>query len=809
MNPSKKYLCIHGHFYQPPRENAWLETIETQDSAAPFHDWNARINFECYAPNAAARILDEEGYIIDISNNYSQISFNFGPTLLSWMEVADPVTYAAIQEADRLSLDRFNGHGSALAQVYSHLIMPLASLRDKQTQVAWGIRDFEYRFGRQPEGIWLAETAVDTETLEVLVDHGITFTVLAPRQAKAVRAGNEHDWIELEPATVDPRRPYRCLLPSGREITLFFYDGHVSQGVAFEGLLNDGRAFAHRIINTLDGSDDVQIAHIATDGESYGHHHSKGEMALANCLRHVEEHEGVTLTNYGAFLAEHPATWEVKIHENSSWSCVHGVERWRSNCGCNSGGRPGWTQAWRAPLRQTLDWLRDELNPVFEEKAAKWLNDPWAARDDYIDIILDRSKKSRTAFLEKHIDKKLNEEDRTTLLRLLELQRNLILMYTSCGWFFDEISGIETNQILQYANRAIYYAKQVSGIDLSGEFRTRLAEAPSNVYDNGATSYEKNVEPSAVNLERVGMHFAVSSIFEKDIEELPLFNYRAETEVFDRLEAGEQVLVIGRVSIRSRITRSRKQFSFAALHLGQQNIIGNLNTNMPAEQFEEMRQLATEAFRTPDLGRAIGIMQEYLGSEKFSIWHLFRDEKRKAFRDITQRSLERTELSFRNIYNQNYQLMAGMRNSNIPIPQAYLAATQYILNHDLLRALRSPEANLREIHQLVNEFNNWDILITNVSELKLAASERLYQEMQLLADSEMDVARLINLIELLKMQDELGLFIDLWKSQNEFISMLRGYESGEWVFAGEEWRNAFLALGEQLKVRVQASSVKS
>ena len=802
MDPDKKYLCIHGHFYQPPRENAWLETIETQDSASPFHDWNERINFECYAPNAAARILDDEGYIIDITNNYSRISFNFGPTLLSWMENADPVTYAAIQEADRMSQELFDGHGSALAQVYSHLIMPLANKRDKHTQVAWGLRDFEYRFGRKAEGIWLAETAVDTETLEVLVDFDIKFTVLAPRQAKAVRESTEHDWINLEPATVDPRRPYRCLLPSGREIALFFYDGHVSQGVAFEGLLNDGRAFAHRIMNTLDDNEEVQIAHIATDGESYGHHHSKGEMALANCLRFVEENDGITLTNYGAFLEKHPPTWEVEIHEDSSWSCVHGVERWRSNCGCNSGGRPGWTQAWRAPLRETLDWLRDELNPLFEEKAAELIRSPWDARNAYIDIILNRTKANRQKFYDEFAKSELTDEQKTSLLRLLEMQRNLILMYTSCGWFFDEISGLETNQILQYANRAIYYARQVSGLDLTEDFIKRLAEAPSNVHENGAVSYQKNVIPTAVDLARVGMHFAVSSVFEENIEDVPLFNYRAKCEVLERLEAGEQRLVMGRVVIRSRITRSRKEFSFAALHLGQQNIIGNLSTTLPLEQFQEMVPLATEAFRTPDLGRVIGYIQEYLGNEKFSIWHLFRDEKRKVFQQITDISQQEAERSFRAIYNRNYQLMTGMLNTDIPIPQAYKAAIQYILNRDLYQAFHTPELNLRQLRQLVDEFNTWDVLLTNVSELKLAASKRLFDEMECLADSEMALPRLKNLIEILKMQDELGLFVDLWKSQNEFFYLLKGYQSGKWVFANEEWESAFLELGELLKVRV-------
>ncbi|MCB0636913.1 MAG: DUF3536 domain-containing protein, partial [Lewinella sp.] len=446
MDPKKKYCCIHGHFYQPPRENAWLETIEVQDSAAPYHDWNERINFECYAPNAKARILDDEGYIIGIENNYADISFNFGPTLLSWMEKADPATYEAIIAADKIGQERY-GHGGAIAQVYSHLIMPLANERDKRTQVAWGLRDFERRFGRPATGIWLAETAVDTDTLEILVDFGLAYTILAPRQAKAVKAPGAKEWTELAPGTVDPRRPYLCRLPSGRSISLFFYDGHVSQAVAFEGLLNDGRLLADRLVGTLDESGEVQLGHIATDGESYGHHHPKGEMALAGCLRHLREHEGVTLTNYAAFLEEHPPKWEARIYDNSSWSCVHGVERWRSDCGCNSGGHMGWNQAWRGPLRAALDWLRDELVPIFTERTAPFLVDPWKGRDAYIDVILDRSGDALATFLDHQVKNPLSDDECTTLLRLLEMQRHAVLMYTSCGWFFDEISGLETNQI--------------------------------------------------------------------------------------------------------------------------------------------------------------------------------------------------------------------------------------------------------------------------------------------------------------------------------------------------------------------------
>ena len=388
-----RYLCIHCHFYQPPRENPWLESIELQESAYPYHDWNERITAECYAANASSRILTADNRIIRIVNNYSRISFNFGPTLLSWLEEHAPDTYQAILTADKESQQRCSGHGNAIAQVYNHMIMPLANRRDKQTQVVWGIGDFEHRFGRKPEGMWLAETAVDVETLEVLAEHDIKFTVLAPSQALHERRAGTTKFKNVEGGKIDPTRPYICNLPSGRSINLFFYDGPISRAVAFEGLLDNGETFANRLLSGFaDNRRWAQLMHIATDGETYGHHHSKGDMALAYALHHIESNNLAKLTNYGEYLEINPPTHEVEIVENTAWSCVHGVGRWSRDCGCNSGGKPGWNQAWRAPLRAAFDYLRDELAPEYERKASELLHDPWQARDEYINVVLDRDE---------------------------------------------------------------------------------------------------------------------------------------------------------------------------------------------------------------------------------------------------------------------------------------------------------------------------------------------------------------------------------------------------------------------------------
>lgn len=805
-----KYICIHGHFYQPPRENAWLEVIEQQETAAPFHDWNERINFECYATNGTARILDEENKIINIVNNYARISFNFGPTLLSWMETADPFTYRAILEADALSLKYFSGHGSAIAQVHSHLILPLANARDKETQVIWGIRDFEYRFKRKPEGMWLAETAVNTETLEVLANHGILYTILAPRQAKALRRIGENTWNDVVFEGIDTRIPYLCKLPSGKQIALFFYNGRIAQDVAFNGLLNNGKSFAQRLISAFDSNDESQLVHIATDGESYGHHHRYGEMALADCLNYVEEKNNVSLTNYGEYLQKFPPQFEVLIHENSSWSCAHGVERWRNDCSCNTGGHPSWNQQWRGPLRNALDWLRDELGPIYEQYASRLIKDPWAARNDYIKVMLDRKEESVRDFISRFALRELTKKEKTQLLRLMELQRNALLMYTSCGWFFDEVSGIETNQILQYACRAIIFAHQISDRALEPEFMARLSLAPSNLphIGNASVSYERNVLPHKVDLVRVGMHYAVSSLFEKYPQRLEFFNFIATSELFDRIEAGRQILALGRTVVRSKVTHSEKHFSFAVLYLGQLNIIGNISVNMEKGIFDELHQKINLAFNNGDLGAVIGLMQTYFGSEKYSIWHLFRDEKQKIINQITLGNLTSVENDFRNIYQDNYQLMTAIQQSNVMVPEGYKSAVQYVLNADLQRLFENNVLDINDFKHIMNEFKKWNVSISNKRAFKLTASERIDREIRQMEQTELSLTRLQSFNDILETLNQLDIKPDIWKSQNTYFNLLKDYENDFRHYPNAEWKKAFLRLGNLLMVRTNRVAEK-
>ncbi len=798
---SNHYICIHGHFYQPPRENAWLEVIEVQDSAHPYHDWNERITAECYGPNAASRILDENRVIKNIVNNYARISFNFGPTLLSWMEVNDKETYEAILEADRQSMKYFSGHGSAMAQVYNHIIMPLANHRDKEAQVIWGIRDFVHRFNRLPEGMWLAETAVDYETLELLAENNIKFTVLAPRQAKAVRAAGKAEWMEVNDRTINTRKSYVCKLPSGKTITLFFYDGDISQSVAFNGLLNDGRRFAESLMQSFQpGETGPQLVHIATDGETYGHHHKHGDMALAFCIDYIEKNPQVRLTNYAQYAALFPPTEEVQIIENSSWSCVHGVERWRNNCGCNTGGKPGWTQAWRQPLRDSLDWLRDTIAELFEREGSQFLKDCWKARNEYIDVVLRRNDDSVRRFLRDHVTGDVNS---TQVLRLMEMQRHAMLMYTSCGWFFDEISGIETTQVLQYACRAIQLTRQLTDVDVEQEFLNRLQSAPSNIpsLENGAQVYRRYVTPSKINLQRVGMHYAVSSIFEEEPESLPLFNYAASNDFFLKKEAGEQKLVLGITKVRSLVTRSEKKFAFAVVCIGVHNIIGNISLDMEPDKFASMQFRITSAFEEGRLGDVIGIMQTYFGPDKYTIWQLFKDEKRKILDQIAQQRLEELEESLRRAYNRDYPLVNALATNDIPVPNAYRATFEYILNIDLVRSFQSDKINIKALERILGEMERWNLRIEDPDKVSRLAGEAIFKELKRIRNERENARRLQRLNRLFPLMAKFKLDPNLYQVQNLFfeISVENSAKQDE---LPADWQEQFAMLGSNLGVKV-------
>ncbi len=807
----ERYICIHGHFYQPPRENPWLEAIELQDSAYPYHDWNERITAECYAPNAASRILDEEGRVLQIVNNYSKISFNFGPTLLSWLEEKAPEVYQAILEADRESQKRFSGHGSALAQPYNHMILPLANYRDRWTQVLWGIRDFEHRFGRTPEGMWLPETAVDLKTLEILAEQGIQFTILAPRQASRVRRLGGRVWRDVSGGRIDPSTAYVQRLPSGRSITLFFYDGPVSQAVAFERLLTQGEHFAGRLLSAFSEERSwPQIVHIATDGESYGHHHRHGDMALAYALHYIELNHLAQLTNYGAFLEKHPPTHQVEIFENSSWSCVHGVERWKSNCGCNSGGHPGWNQAWRAPLRQALDWLRDTLAPAYEEKARQFLGDPWAARNDYIEVILDRSQESIERFLSHHAARELSEAEKVTVLKLLELQRHAQLMYTSCGWFFDELSGIETVQVLQYAGRVVQLAEELWGNSVEPHFLSLLERAKSNIpeHRDGRHIYEKWVKPAAIDWEKVGAHYAISSLFEDYAEQTRVYCYTVEREAYQSFQVGKAKLVVGRARIASEITRESSLLSFGVLHFGDHNLNGGVRSFQGEEAYQVLVQEIGEPFGRGDFPEVIRILDRHFGDSTYSLRSLFRDEQRKVSTLILESTLAEAEAVYRQIYERHAPMARFLTDLHIPLPKAFQAAAEFVLNMDLRHAFESPDLNLDRIQTLLEETRLQGVPL-DAATLQYTLRRRIEQMAKDLFRTPSDLLLLQKLGAVVGLVQSLPFEVDLWKVQNLCYELLQRVYPGLRAKAdqGDEeaqtWIHAFRTLGTHLALRVE------
>ncbi len=776
-----RYICIHGHFYQPPRENPYLEAVELQDSAYPYHDWNERITAECYAPNAASRILDADNHIVKLLNNYAHISFNFGPTLLSWIKDRAPRVYAEILEADNESKERFSGHGSAIAQGYNHMILPLANRRDKVTQVKWGINDFESRFGRPPEGMWLPETAVDTETLEVLAENGIRFTILAPRQAKRVRSSKQSSrYHDVSGGQIDPAHAYIVRLPSKKRISVFFYDGPISQAVAFEGLLSDGKRFADRLMSGFsDTRQGPQLVHIATDGESYGHHHHFGEMALSYALEEIQKSELAKLTNYGEFLDKRPAEDFAEIVSNSSWSCVHGVERWRSDCGCNSGGH-AWNQQWRAPLRAALDWLRDRLVPIFESRLKAYLKDPWAGRDDYLRVILDRSEESRAAFFAEHAVRPLEADEQVTVLKLLEMQRHAMLMYTSCGWFFDELSGIETVQVLHYAGRALRLAGECCGVALEAEFLQHLASAKSNLpeHGDGARIYEKWVKPAVVDIKRVAGHYAISSLFESYSDKTRIYCYDAKRLRYALDAEGKMRLATGNAQFHSEITTESASFDFSVLHFGDHNVTAGVQA---AAQFSEQNQKRlVEAFTQTDTAEVIRMLDQIYGKDIFSLRLLFRDEQRKIAGLILNESLNSAAAVYASVFENQAPLIRFLNGLDIPVPAALKSAAEIALNNQLQHALDRPELDADSIHGLLREATANKIAL-DVTTLEYKLRKRIEHEAAAFAANPSDYDAAMRLTKLLDLTPSLPFSVVLWDAQNlVYRPLLTAYQRNGW-----------------------------
>jgi alpha-amylase/alpha-mannosidase (GH57 family) len=775
------YVCMHGHFYQPPRQNPWLEEIEAEESAAPFHDWNERINAECYAPNAAARIVDGEGGLLEIVNNFEHISFNFGPTLLAWLEKVDPSTYLRIIAADHASRTTREGHGNAIAQAYNHIIMPLANHRDKVTQVVWGMRDFHARFGRASEGMWLPETAVDLETLDILAEHGMRFTILSPFQAKRVRVSGNTAWHNVANGSIDPSRPYRCHLPSGREITLFFYDAPVAKAIAFDGVLARGEMLIERLMGGFHPErQHEQLMHVATDGETYGHHHRFGEMALAYALGTIA-HKGLAkLTNYGQYLGRVPAEDIVEIYENSSWSCAHGVERWRSDCGCQTGGQPGWHQRWRQPLREALDWLRDRLVHLFEDKGRKLLIDPWAARNGYITVILDRSRGSIESFFQQYAHHRLSDAEVIHALKLLEMQRHALLMYTSCAWFFAEISGIETVQMLVYAARAIQLAQEVDGLALEAGFFERLAAAPSNLPQltkNGRDVYLKLVKPSVATLRTVIADHGINALVDSGLQEHRLGVYAIQATGAHQQTRASLTLATGRVHVHSEITGESLQAIYAVLGSDGQDFRCSVKGYVDVEEYSLIRDELFQLFMQHSLTAVVRALDAHFGEDYFTLRHLFRAEQRRLAQTLLEQGLQRLTQEFPEIYRANQWLMHFLQEKKLPIPDVLRLAAESTFNAELQRAVQQFSAGQLALGEVLEVTRTRQAEATRLQcRLDLEALRRslegLITQHVMALPHDMGHAQIPHRV--LEAAQELNLGLNLWQAQNLFWQFLQG-----------------------------------
>jgi alpha-amylase/alpha-mannosidase (GH57 family) len=832
-NPQKKknaYVAIHGHFYQPPRDNPWLDIIENEESAHPFHDWNERIAFECYRPNACARIVDGKGKILDIVDNYSSISFNFGPTLLPWLERKFPSVYQKILEADRLSLKR-SGHGNAIAQTYDHLIMPLANERDKETEVLWGISDFEKRFHRKPDAMWLPETAVNYPTLRVLIKYGMRYLILSPFQALRVRPFGGKRWTDVLEGRIDSTQSYRCFIKDAagekvleQFIDIFFYNGIISKETAFGDLLKDGMAFCNRFLQFYQESEErPPLIHIATDGETYGHHKKFGDMALAYALNQGFASLGLEIINYGAFLKRFPPVYEVEIDEGpkgegSSWSCAHGVGRWKEDCGCTTGGEPGWNQKWRKPLRESLDFLREGLGQVFVREGEKIFQDVWKARNGYMEVILDRSPENIKSFFERYGAGGLDEGERIKGLKLLEMQRHALQMYTSCGWFFADLAGLETNIVLQRAARAIQLAEELSGQSLEEEFLQHLCEAASNLPEMGRGDqvYRRLVKPKCVTSEKVVNHFAISSLFDDVKGERKIYSYRVEGIDYERMEREQDFLVLGHVRVIPDIIPEPKEFLFALIPSANEVFHTWVSEKREDFPFDALKQKGREGFEKGG-EELVKVLTSLFGGQVFTMRDTFKEERQVLFFKLIQKEFDEHCQIYADLFDRTKLAVEALSREGLEIPYEIRVAAEVTLSNRLFEEMKELKKDFKAaikrkvVDEIVEQAREHNYQLRMEKSLG-TLNEILREKMNGLRESrDLDLPRqgewieeMITLLDLIK---KWGFEISIEEAQNVIKEMLdeciEGLEKCWWEGGeGKPFRPNLITLAEKLGFNV-------
>ncbi|HEY7955261.1 MAG TPA: DUF3536 domain-containing protein [Polyangia bacterium] len=719
-------LVVHGHFYQPPRENPWVGLVERQESARPFHDWNERIAAECYTPNAFARILDDQGRIIGIVNAYELISFNVGPTLCAWLEAEAPDTYARILEADRASLARL-GHGNAIAQAYNHAILPLCNDRDRATQVRWGIADFEARFGRRPEAMWLPETAVNRATLETLLDEGMRYVILSPHQVEAAK-DDGGEWLDVSQGTIDPTQPYRVEV-GGRQIACFFYDGPISHAIGFEQALASSREFIDRLSAAVrEDRDRDQLIHVATDGESYGHHTRFGERTLAYALSVLAPQQGFTVTNYAAYLEAHPPSAEARLkpgpdEEGTAWSCAHGVGRWTRDCGC-SAGTPGFSQSWRAPLRRALDLVRDAAADLFQTRGGQVLVDPWATRDRYLAI------RAGEESLSGELRAADDPDARPLALELLEMERYTELMYTSCGWFFDELSGLEAQQILRYASRAIELYERIASEPLEPAFLEVLAEARSNLpeYADGAAVYRALVVPSRVGAPRLAAEEAILSLFVPRGREVRFGDWLVRRSGERRSGDARYALITGRLACQWRPAEELHELSYAVLHVGAADVCCAVCPFPGPQAHRERVEAVWREWPHQSIARLVRAIEQSFGPAEYTVRDLLFEERERVLRQVYGELLAGVGAEYARLYDNHRHTMHLLRDAGLPIPEPLRLAAEAVLGArfetEITRQRRSRDpARYRRALEMAEDARRRGL------ELQRPAAQRIFSEM--------------------------------------------------------------------------------
>jgi hypothetical protein len=799
---AKRYLCVHGHFYQPPRENPWLEAVEAETTALPYHDWNNRITDECYAVNLAARLVDGSNRITSIVNNYARLSFNFGPTLLTWLEANHPEVYAAITGSDSENAPDYSGHGSAMAQAYNHIIMPLANRRDKETQVIWGISDFRRRFRRQPEGMWLPETAVDLETLDIMAEQGIKFTILAPHQARRFRDPGG-SW-RGQGGSVDTSQPYICRLPSGRTIAIFFYDPELSSGIAFQDLLSNGDTLVAHILAAFDGAGGSRLVAIATDGETYGHHRRFGDMALAYAFDKLEK-LGVRITNFAEYLELQPPISEVEIIENTSWSCDHGIERWRSGCCCSTGSHAGWNQAWRVPLRQAMDLLRDSLSPVFEKEARLFFTDPWAARNAYQMVIADRDPGNIEAFFNKTASKPLSEPEKVRALKLMELQRYLMAAFTSCGWFFDDIGGLESVLVMKQAGRALQLAHELFGESPDKEFLNLLDSAESNVsaLGTGWDIFEREVRPLMSDLKQAAANFAMSSLFQESPPDSNLYTFSLRVDDIKKFGIGQMRMVAGNVEVTSQVTLENARYIFGAIRWGDHNLLAGVGPFLSSEDYLKLQVDLRAIFDRANCAGCLKFLETRFPGSVFDLHSLFGDERSEIVGQILAGPLADTEAAHREIYRRYHDTMRFLSSLGQATPSQFIASASFILNTDLRRAFEADTPDLELMENLLAEVKLWGITPDrdSLSYYLAGQLELLIIDLTENPDNATTLAAATGLLQLFK---DIILYPNLWRVQNLFFALVQGvYASRMGQPQYSAWRAKFSSLGEMLNIKIE------